>query len=623
MNRKILAVCLSLVLCLSLAPAALADGTAFEDVPAGSWFENGVKLCEERGIMVGMGDGTFGPDAELTAAQCLTLALRLYDLQRGGDGTLETAPEDWGKLELTLSDGTTFTRYGELPDDPYSSFHYDSFDSIQAVNQSRVYVTAPGGTAEEQSAWAKAHEGKATLRVDGVDYPGTVAADVVYHRQPTACLRFTADGDYPSVGVNGCMATKPGPDKWFRNSVYTAKVWGLSEKPGFDSLVALCYGSAGREGWCHRENFALALSVAAGELEKKFTVGSIPDLKPNEYNDTYEHVHSLYEAGILNGLDHIGTFYADKQLTRAEAATMAARVLDPNLRLTEAPEAGSSYDLKVSELRTQFGYYNERTFESEECTVFLYDTGGAMRRPKGIINIIYKPGSALGDGTVVSPPLKSNTSIYTSTNPDEACLSEDGTQFIYSYRFFDEMNYPGEDTEDFSYDFWRHKCGVYTYTVDLATGETTEAYTPEILITPEELEEADAFNFTIENTWDTPFGKVVLYRAGRDFPSDHGSTIVYTDYKLKLIYGGNSGLPAGTVKSFILPSTERGQDGFNPTNRAPDSVELSADGATLVYRYTFEKPLSDETGVLLHDAGTYTYTVDLATGELSVTHTER
>ena len=75
------------------------------------------------------------------------------------------------------------------------------------------------------------------------------------------------------------------------------------------------------------------------------------------------------------------------------------------------------------------------------------------------------------------------------------------------------------------------------------------------------------------------------------------------------------------MKSFILPSTEVGQDGFNPTNREPDSVEVSEDGRTLTYSYTFEKPLADESGILLHDAGTYTYTVNLVTGELSVTHT--
>ena len=112
MKRKLLSLALALALCVSFFPATLAEGkadAAFSDVPAGSWYESGIKLCAEKGIMIGMGDGTFAPDKTLTAAECLTLALRLYDLCHGGKGVIEKAPENWDQITITAADGTTDT----------------------------------------------------------------------------------------------------------------------------------------------------------------------------------------------------------------------------------------------------------------------------------------------------------------------------------------------------------------------------------------------------------------------------------------------------------------------------------------------------------------------------------
>ena len=74
----------------------------------------------------------------------------------------------------------------------------------------------------------------------------------------------------------------------------------------------------------------------------------------------------------------------------------------------------------------------------------------------------------------------------------------------------------------------------------------------------------------------------------------------------------------GTIRQLILPSTvyDKGCPWYNPTDRAPDTLEVSEDGSTLTYTYSFGEALED-----FHEAGTYTYTVDIATGELSVAHT--
>ena len=109
--------------------------------------------------MVGTGEGQFSPNAVLTEAECLTLALRLYDLQKGGSGELLTAPQEWGTITLTLSDGTVFQQGREHS----PTFGYDHFMVRLQPDLYRFYVLAPGETVIEQRAWATVHEGPAEL----------------------------------------------------------------------------------------------------------------------------------------------------------------------------------------------------------------------------------------------------------------------------------------------------------------------------------------------------------------------------------------------------------------------------------------------------------------------------
>lgn len=191
----------------------------FSDVPQDSWFAQGVDLCAQRGVMVGVGDGRFDPERALTQAECLTLALRLYDLAHGEEPTLQTAPEE----------------------------------------------------------------------------------------------------------------------DWWRDVCYTVVQRGLEEifDPADFSAAAATRGF-----------FAKTLAAGCGEgLEQRFQVDAIPDL-PREDSahpqaDAYRGaVYALYEAGILNGVDDSGAFDAQGTLTRAQAAVMAARVLDEGQRIAVPPAGG-------------------------------------------------------------------------------------------------------------------------------------------------------------------------------------------------------------------------------------------------------------------------------------------
>lgn len=120
-------------------------------------------------------------------------------------------------------------------------------------------------------------------------------------------------------------------------------------------------------------------------------------------------------------------------------------------------------------------------------------------------------------------------------------------------------------------------------------------------------------NYTVEQTLEAPNADVVLLRRH----GVHGfldQTV--GDYELWLCWEDD-------FKKLILPSTvevEGEMRPMYPTDRAPDALFLNEAGSVLTYVYSFEEALFNADGKLLHDAGTYTYTVDTATGELTVTH---
>lgn len=485
----------------NFTPAPLND--RFSDVLAGSWYDKGVTTCAERGVMVGTGEGLFSPAAGLTDPECLTMALRLYDLQRGGDGMLEKAPED-------------------------------------------------------------------------------------------------AEG-LPEVG------------KWYRDAVYTAQQWGLDSADGFDVLVNRSTSLSG-SGSTSRDTFAQALAVAAGTLEKKYDVPHIPDL--SQRNKQNEGIYSLYEAGILNGTDSFGTFQADKELTRAECAVMVARVLDSAQRLTTPPATPNAYEQAVIDLRNSWGYRNEQTFEAPDCTIFVYDPGGIMLRNTGVITLIYKPGSQLGAGTVIGLPHARVQYAVVGYPADTMTLSEDGKTFTYTY-------YRPEDIvgwmEGVNEGEVLEKAGAVTYTVDLPTGTVTERFDPpnykaalahvtrKRIIAPSEHSE----DREVVQTLEAPDCTVVLTK-GR-FVDE------YDDYILSLVYKPGSTLGDGAIRQLVLPSTvcPDGFSWYNPTDRAPDRLDISPDGKTLTYKYHFSQPL-EHNGEVLHEIGDYVYTADLTTGEVTV-----
>jgi len=79
------------------------------------------------------------------------------------------------------------------------------------------------------------------------------------------------------------------------------------------------------------EVFANALPDKGLNPMNRVADKSIPDVKMTAYYAPS--VYKLYRAGILAGNDRLGTFAPDTFITRAEAATILARMADTDYRV--------------------------------------------------------------------------------------------------------------------------------------------------------------------------------------------------------------------------------------------------------------------------------------------------
>lgn len=228
------------------------------------------------------------------------------------------------------------------------SFSFGESGASSAGGSSCLIVTLTGnlGTPGECD---KAYEGKASARADGLTISGTVTGNWAYHHNETRLEEGTLFF-HPDNGVEGdrvfwdvLSIDAPGPDKWYRDVYYTAQSLGLKMNytedgwTGYDGISELMRSETAQQ-WATRELFAYALAeVAEGySLTQRFQV---TDLSDKEFDRSlYSHyLRSLYEGGILSGVDEYGAFDGDCPLTRGSAAVMVARVLDEDQRLTKPP----------------------------------------------------------------------------------------------------------------------------------------------------------------------------------------------------------------------------------------------------------------------------------------------
>ena len=120
--------------------------------------------------------------------------------------------------------------------------------------------------------------------------------------------------------------------RWYQPYVNYAAEKGICARGEF----GIGYGSP-----CTRLTMAILFERVLPEdtRRQRNTVDALPDLPNTPENRS---VYSLYEQGVLTGSDACGTFLPSGELTRAEAAVILNRVLDPSRRRTFTLRSPSS-----------------------------------------------------------------------------------------------------------------------------------------------------------------------------------------------------------------------------------------------------------------------------------------
>lgn len=105
MKRKLPALLLALV--LTLTPALAASAADFADVKPGDWFYDSVDDVAQKGLMAGVGDGRFEPETVCDRAMFVTVLHRMAGSPGGGQAAFSDVPGDTWYTSAVAWAGTT------------------------------------------------------------------------------------------------------------------------------------------------------------------------------------------------------------------------------------------------------------------------------------------------------------------------------------------------------------------------------------------------------------------------------------------------------------------------------------------------------------------------------------
>ena len=290
---------------------------------------------------------------------------------------------------------------------------------------------------------------------------------------------------------------------------------------------------------------------------------------------------------------------------RADAVDVTAAALSAKLKGTDTTlaqkliaegavsqaawdQAFQTYEAAMERIAANDLYQEKQRWESDYGTVVLGYVAASPMSTGYTLQLVTKPAAAVGEGLVIGLPLDNKAA------PTEPVLSDDGRTFTY-------------------------KAGILGLrTVDLSTvrppeqpatgaGTGQDAYEAAVDALTQG---SESMPITVEDRLESDLCTVLSLRMN-GLP--RGSM-----YILRLVYKDGSAKGAG--ETVELPLTVC--DGMGIVAQAED-LALSADGKTLTYTCTVPKTVLSDPGdpasEVISAAGTYTYTVDLTTGEAAET----
>lgn len=348
MKRKDICLLLALLLAFSPLPAAQAAGADFSDVAPGDWFAPYVGVCVEEGLMKGVGDGLFAPNAPLGLDQMLVLTARLYQRQKGGEGTfppLPERPEEWllafdseGNVVaniLDVEEVSYFDQYGrrelwlsfQTPPEEQTLTFQIGFPGDAVAFQAEGHFVA-GETTVDNDPFLSAiiPKGAVVTRTSRDHY----AIPVPQGRTVWDVYSLVSSYQFYMESFEESIASYW--EKWYYPAMYA-----LNYREGvFFSLTSphMETPALQPEDTAWREDLILTLHSLYPYPTMLYPAPQLPDVPGERYDEEQAAaILDFYQAGILTGTGPEGRFDGTKPLTRAEAAAILARILRPELRL--------------------------------------------------------------------------------------------------------------------------------------------------------------------------------------------------------------------------------------------------------------------------------------------------
>ena len=524
----------------------------FTDVPA--WADGYVSYAYDQGLTKGTSDTTFGAGDTATGAMYVTFMLRALGY---ADGTDFTWDDPWALAEDC----------GILPErvDREAFLRADAVDVTAAALSAKLKgtdATLAQKLIEEEAISQVAYDRAFQTYEEAM--AGIVAYDLYQEKQRwesdygTVVLGYVAASPM-STGYTLQLVTKPAA------AVGEGLVIGLplpGKKPPEEPVLS----TDGR-------TFTYSI-----HFDEATTVTSVPDMKD-----------VTYEAGTY-------TYTVDLSTVRPAEQSATGTGMGQ-----DAYEAAVDALIKGSE---SMPITVEDRLESDLCTVLSLRMNGLPRGSAYILSLVYKDGSAKGAGETVDLPLTVCDGMGIVAQAENLALSADGKTLTYTCTVPKTvLSDPGDLASEVI-----SAAGTYTYTVDLATGDTSEAFQAAPAPTPEE--EQAAYDDAIAQRTQ---GVTVLERLESD-----NCTVLYTSasdakgerLSLILVFKPGSTRGAGETTSVGLPSiTETIQ-------AAPEDLAISADGKTLTFTCTVDERSTGQ------QVSTYHYTIPLDTGAVAceITH---
>lgn len=365
MKKRFLPALLALALALP-CPAGAAEGTGFSDVSPDDWFAPYVEVCVEAGLMNGVGDGRFAPEGELTLTEAFVLTARLHARNAGQElphYDLPTDPNDlvricdetgiqvgnFGDLQVTMMGAPRKPMFLRLDDELLERVGTEAHLTLTIDVRGLGYYTSFRDRFQEKAFVHESVGYEEHLRQSGELERGYAFAQEEDDLWPLLM------GLARYMESNGDIYRSMANEWWRDENLYLTQLAAIDDTDPFYSALEKAWTAdknllylehtEGRTleelieldsddflSWpCLRGDLAaLVCSVIPAEALAPRSENAPPDTE-------LEAAITLYQAGVLTGVNEAGAFFSAGRLTRAEAAAVCARVLQPELRLSFPP----------------------------------------------------------------------------------------------------------------------------------------------------------------------------------------------------------------------------------------------------------------------------------------------